>query len=181
MTVLLGSLQAAPFLYRRLRMCIGSSFFFPRFANDILFARYTEQLHYSREIFRTSPRCKSKSCDNASPTKTSTTRAALGLQCWTCRRQYVVHGWWRRRQRYFDHRLQNAAFAFHVHNVFDFYNSIFLSFPSLLGMRGYVFFVSGNNSVIETKHRLKPGIVSNQSSWPSFTFTFARPSQRLVL
>ena len=32
---------------------------------------------------------------------------------------------------------------------------------------GYVLFSAGNNSVIGKKHRLKPGFVSNQSSWPS--------------
>ena len=37
----------------------------------------------------------------------------------------------------------------------------------LLGMRKYVLFSAGNNSVVGKKHRLKPGIVSNQSSWPS--------------
>ena len=37
----------------------------------------------------------------------------------------------------------------------------------LLGMRRCVLSSAGNNSVIGTKHRLKPGIVSNQSSWPS--------------
>ena len=37
----------------------------------------------------------------------------------------------------------------------------------LLGMRRYVLSSAGNNSVIGRKHRLKPGIVSNESSWPS--------------
>ena len=37
----------------------------------------------------------------------------------------------------------------------------------LLGMRRYMPFTAGNNSVIGRKHRLKPGIVSNQNSWPS--------------
>ena len=38
----------------------------------------------------------------------------------------------------------------------------------LLGMRKYVLSSAGNNSVIGRKHRLKPGIVSNQSCCPFF-------------
>ena len=37
----------------------------------------------------------------------------------------------------------------------------------VLGMRRYVLSSAGNKLVIGMKHRLKPGIVSNQSSWPS--------------
>ena len=39
--------------------------------------------------------------------------------------------------------------------------------PNNRGMRRYVLSSAGNNLVIGGKHRLKPGIVSNQSSWPS--------------
>ena len=42
----------------------------------------------------------------------------------------------------------------------------------LLGMTGYMIFSAGNNSVIGRKHRLKHGIVSNQSSWPSLRACF---------
>ena len=39
--------------------------------------------------------------------------------------------------------------------------------PPFAWVRRYVPSSAGNNSVVGKKHRLKPGIVSNQSWWPS--------------
>ena len=73
-----------------------------------------------------------------------------------------------KRQQDMNSRFQNAPRAFQANKWILCHKHVSMALRlKFSDPMVTCFFSAGNNSVIGRKHRLKPGFVSNQSSWPS--------------